>query len=179
MNGSIKRMIASRLVHFAAMRNHVNRDTALPGIGCVQHPPVSNPQFVQMRKIAGQRFKLDLVIMSREPFDLFHNPFRNGGIELGKILTSLWRKVYGEVQESFSRAFTFSKEVRSVESRDDWSLAFISSLISRFASGSIMMFCSSSCTTFLIKVCNSSTLRSAAFMGLPFSNKGLSNGREP
>ena len=167
--------LGSGFIHFAAMGNHMNRNVVLIRIGCVQDSPMSNPQLVQIREGACQRFRLDLIVMLGEPLDLFHNPFCNWGVELGKILKCLRRELDVIDQASFSLSLTSCREIRSVEPRDSWSLALISSVITKSLSGSVMMFCNSSCTTFLINACNSSTVRSAAFMWLSFSIICLTN----
>lgn len=163
----------SGFVYFAAMSNHMNRNMALLQIACVQDTPVTNPQLVQMRESASQSLRFDLIVVFRKPLDLFYNPSGNRSVELREILKRLRRELDLIIQASFNLSFTSWSVMRSEESRDSSSLALISSVISRHLSGSVMMFCSSSCTTFLINACNSSTVRSAVFIGLPSSIMGL------
>jgi hypothetical protein len=157
----------SGLINFAAMVNNMNRYGVLNRIRCVEHAPVTNAELEQAREGACQRLRLDLIEMLGEPLDLFGYASGDCGIKAGKILKRLRGKLDVIDQARFSLLFTSSNGIRSEEPRDDWSRAWISPVSSSPLSGSAMMSCNSSCTTFLISACNSSTVRSATFMLLP------------
>ena len=85
------------------------------------------------------------------------------GIKLGKVLKRLRGKLNVIGQARFCLVFTSSNGIRSVEPSDDWSRARISPVSSSPLSGSAMMSCNSSCTTFLISACNLSTVKIGDF----------------
>ncbi len=161
--------LKSGFVDFAAMSNNMNRDMAMRHITGIQDTPVTDSKFIKVCESTCQRLGLDSVVMLREPLDFIYYPFCNHIIELRKILKCLRRELDVIIQASFNLSFTSWSEMRSLEPRDNSSRVLISSVSSRCWSGSAMMFCNSSCTTFLIRACNSSTVRSAAFIGLPSS----------
>ena len=142
----------------------MNRYGVLNWITRVKHTPVTNPELEQAREGACQRLRLDLIEMLGEPLDLFGYASGDCGIKAGKILKRLRGKLDVIGQARFSLLFTSSNGIRSEEPRDDWSRTWISPVSSSPLSGSAMMSCNSSCTTFLISACNSSTVRSATFM---------------
>lgn len=96
----------SGFVHFAAMGNHMNRNTALRQFGGIQDTPVANPQLVKICKSTGQYLGVNLIVVFSKPLDLFYYSFCNGAIELREIFKRLRRKLNVIIQASFSLSFT-------------------------------------------------------------------------
>jgi hypothetical protein len=169
--------LESGLINLAAMVNHMNRYGVLNRIRGVKHAPITNTnaELEQTRKRPCQRFGLDLIEMLGEPLDLFGYASGDCSIKVGEVLKRLRGELNLIGQARFSLLFTSSNGMRSWEARDAWSRAWISPVSSSPLSGSVIRSCNSSRTTFLISVCNSSTVRSATFMMLSIHAEPVRN----